>query len=64
MRDKPNVVKVTSRWLNIVGSVGGHESRIAPRTLTLQCGALRSISLGTMASDVPHAPATEEAQRP
>ena len=39
-------------------------SRIAPETLTLQCGALRSISLRTMAYDVPHAPATEEAQGP
>ena len=35
---------------------------MAPVTLTLQCGALSSISLRTMASKVPHAPATEETQ--
>ena len=48
--------------LNIVGSAGGRVSRIALETLTLQCGALRSVSLRTMASNVPHAPATEESQ--
>ena len=37
-------------------------SRTAPEILILQRGALRSISLRTMASNVPQAPATEEAQ--
>ena len=35
-------------------------SRIALETLTLECQALRLISLQTMASNVPHASATEE----
>ena len=44
--------------------VGGHASRITPETSTLQCGTLTSISLRTMASNLPHVPATEEAQGP
>ena len=36
-----------------------HASRMTPETLTLQCGALRSISLQIMASNVHHAPVTE-----
>ena len=35
-------------------------SQIALETLTLQCEALRLISLQTMASNVPHASAMEE----
>ena len=64
LRDKPNVAKIITRLLNIVGNAGGRVSRIALETLTLQCGALRSVSLRTMASNVPHAPATEESQEP
>ena len=33
--------------------VGGHASRITPETSTLQCGTLTSISLRTMASNLP-----------
>ena len=45
-------------------SVGVYASWMTPKTLTLQCGALRSrsISLRTMSSNVPNAPATEDGQ--
>ena len=45
-------------------SIGVYASWMTPKTLTLQCGALRSrsISLRTMSSNVPNAPATEDGQ--
>lgn len=46
------------------GSLRGCTSWITPETLTLQFGALRSISLQPMASNIPHSPAVEETQEP
>ena len=53
---------LSSMWMVMI--LSGHDSWIAPETLTLKCRALRLISLWTMSFSVPHVPAMEEAQGP